>query len=100
MVIKTVNPSWEKSSTWTEGIETKECSEEDLVEAIRFGHEAIKLQCKAQNELAAICGKEKREIVLPEGDEELHAQVAEMVSDKIYEVVKDCVSPLQNKAQP
>lgn len=77
--------------------ETKECSEEDLVEAIRFGHEAIKIQCQAQNELAAICGKEKREIVLPEGDEELHAQVAEMVSDKIYEVAKGALSKKNRK---
>ncbi|MGB0931949.1 MAG: polyribonucleotide nucleotidyltransferase, partial [Chitinophagales bacterium] len=72
--------------------ETKECSEEDLIEAIKVGHEAIKIQCQAQNELAAICGKEKREIEEPVGDEELHAQVAELTSDKIYEVAKGALS--------
>ncbi len=77
--------------------ETKECSEEDLVEAIRFGHEAIKIQCQAQNELREICGKEKREILPPESDEELAAQVAELVNDKIYEVAKSALDKKNRK---
>ena len=37
--------------------EMKEVSEDDMVEAIRIGHEAIKEQCKAQLELAAMIEK-------------------------------------------
>ncbi|MFK7908452.1 MAG: polyribonucleotide nucleotidyltransferase [Chitinophagales bacterium] len=72
--------------------ETKECSEEDLIEAIKVGHEAIKIQCQAQNDLRAICGKEKREIPLPPADEEIYAKVAELTSEKIYEVAKGALS--------
>ncbi len=36
--------------------EAKECSEEEMLEAIRVGHEAIKVQCEAQLRLAAQLG--------------------------------------------
>ena len=36
--------------------EAQECSEEELIEAIKVGHEAIKTQCKAQLELAQKVG--------------------------------------------
>ena len=32
--------------------EMEECSEEEMVEAIKFAHESIKIQCKAQEKLA------------------------------------------------
>ena len=54
--------------------EAKECQEEELVEAIKFGHEAIKTQIKAQLELAEKVGERalvKREVVLPEVNEDL-----------------------------
>ena len=53
--------------------EAKECSEADLVEAIRIGHEAIKVQCQAQLDLAEKVGEKatvKREVVPLEEDEE------------------------------
>lgn len=46
----------EDSVMMVEG-ELKEISEEDMVEAIRFAHEAIKVQCKAQVKLAEAFGK-------------------------------------------
>jgi len=49
--------------------EAKQCSEKDLVAAIRYGHEAIKVQCQAQLDLAVQVGEAatvKREFVLPE----------------------------------
>ena len=36
--------------------EMNEISESEMVEAIKFGHEAIKSQCEAQDNLAAKCG--------------------------------------------
>jgi len=37
--------------------EANECQEADLIEAIKVGHEAIKVQCKAQLELAQLVGE-------------------------------------------
>lgn len=78
--------------------EADECSEKDLVEAIRFGHEAIKTQCAAQLELAEKVGKkEKREVPQPEEDEELKQRVAELTKDPIYEVAKGALDKLTRK---
>lgn len=48
--------------------EAKECSEHDLVEAIKVGHEAVKVQIAAQLELARLVGEKvatKREVPPP-----------------------------------
>lgn len=56
--------------------EMKECSEADMVEAIKIGHEAIKAQCKVQLELSEMVGKtEKREYSHEDSDEELKARI-------------------------
>ena len=47
--------------------EAKECQEADLIEAIKVGHDAIKVQCSAQLELAQKVGEKatvKREMIL------------------------------------
>ena len=51
--------------------EADECSEAELVEAIKIGHEAIKVQCEAQLALAKLVGEKatKREVELPAEDE-------------------------------
>src|SRR5688572_9998072 len=54
--------------------EANECSEKDLVEAIRVGHDAIKVQCQAQLDLAQKVGPkalQKRVIEVAEDDDEL-----------------------------
>lgn len=69
--------------------EAKECSESALVKAIQVGHEAIKVQCRAQLELARKVGEKalkKREIAEIEEDEELKKRVEAFAKDKIYEV--------------
>ncbi len=69
--------------------EAKECSESALVKAIQVGHEAIKVQCHAQLELARKVGEKalkKREIAEIEEDEELKKRVEAFAKDKIYEV--------------
>ena len=43
----------------------EEIVEEDLVEALKFGHEWIKKMCAAQKELAAKAGKQKMEVTPP-----------------------------------
>ncbi|MGN1275795.1 MAG: polyribonucleotide nucleotidyltransferase [Floccifex sp.] len=53
----------------------KEVSEEDMLEALMFGHEQIKKLCAFQEEIVAACGKEKREVQLYAVDEELDKEV-------------------------
>lgn len=74
----------EKDIMMVEG-EAKECSEADFVTAIRVGHEAIRLQCAIQNNLAAKVGKAKREYTPPQRNEEIWALV-EPMRDKIHQV--------------
>ncbi|MGD1894591.1 MAG: polyribonucleotide nucleotidyltransferase [Cyclobacteriaceae bacterium] len=66
--------------------EAKEISEADMLEAIRAAHDVIKLQCKAQQELAAELRITKREFVAPERDEELYQQIYDKYYDQMYQV--------------
>jgi polyribonucleotide nucleotidyltransferase len=67
--------------------EMNEVSETDMVEAIKFAHEAIRLQCQAQLELREMTGnKAKREYVHETHDEELRAKVREATYQKIYDL--------------
>ncbi|GAA4450713.1 polyribonucleotide nucleotidyltransferase [Nibrella saemangeumensis] len=69
--------------------EMEECSESEVVEALRIAHEVIKLQCQAQKELGAKVGKtEKRTYSHETHDEELRAQVRAFCYDKIYAAVR------------
>lgn len=71
--------------------EMKEVSEQDLLEAMKFAHEAIKVHCKAQMELMEEVGKTvKREYCHEENDEDLR----KAVHDACYEKH----TPLQNQA--
>lgn len=71
--------------------EMHECSEQELIEAIKVGHDAIKIQCNAQLELAKKVGDKalnKREIEIHQISEELTEKVAEFAKDRIYEIAK------------
>ena len=69
--------------------EMKEISEEEMVEAIKFAHEAIKTQCESQLKLVAQVGKkEVREFEVAAEDAALEARVRELAYDKVYEVAK------------
>jgi polyribonucleotide nucleotidyltransferase len=69
--------------------EMKEISEEEMVEAIKFAHEAIKTQCESQLKLVAQVGKkEVREFEAAAEDAALEARVRELAYDKVYEVAK------------
>ena len=67
--------------------EMQEISEEELVEAIQFGHEGIKTMIQAQEEFAELVGaKEKREIVAPVVNIDLQEEMAAACSEGILEV--------------
>ena len=69
--------------------EMKEISEEEMADAIKFAHEAIKVQCAAQIALAEAFGKkETREYAAESTDEALEAQIKELAYDKVYAIAK------------
>ncbi|WP_419212390.1 polyribonucleotide nucleotidyltransferase [Maribacter sp. X9] len=69
--------------------EMDEISEEEMTEAIKFAHEAIKVQCAAQLRLAEAFGKkEVREYEPEREDAELAKKIHDMAYDKVYAVAK------------
>ncbi|MCC8142900.1 MAG: polyribonucleotide nucleotidyltransferase [Tannerellaceae bacterium] len=67
--------------------EMDEVQEADMLEAIRYAHEAIKIQCQAQLELSEACGKlTKREYCHEENDEELRKDIHDKCYEKAYAV--------------
>ena len=82
--------------------EAKECQEKDLVEAIKVGHEAIKVQIQAQLDLAAKVGDKaavKRERPVIEVDEDLYADVMKRTKDAILEVSRGALAKHDRKAR-
>ncbi len=81
--------------------EANECSEIDLVEAIKVAHEAIKVQIDAQRKLAALVGEKaanKRPAPVIVTDEELAAHIAERTKDKIYAISRSGADKQTRKA--
>ena len=73
--------------------EFDEISEEEMLDAIAFGHEAIKDQIKAQVSLAAAFGKkETRTYEEEDHDEALEKTIHEKTYDAYYEVAKQGLS--------
>ncbi|MBN2172840.1 MAG: polyribonucleotide nucleotidyltransferase [Bacteroidales bacterium] len=70
--------------------EMKEISEEEMLEALKFAHDAIKIQCQAQIELADMVEKSKvkREYDHEENDEELKEKLWKETYDKVYAIAK------------
>ena len=69
--------------------EMDECSEEEMVEAIKFAHEAIKIQIDAQIKLAEAFGKkEVRDYEQAEENEDLQKQIHKSAYDKCYAIAK------------
>ncbi|MGL2963092.1 polyribonucleotide nucleotidyltransferase [Flavobacterium sp. RSB2_4_14] len=67
--------------------EMKEISEAEMVEAIKFAHEHIKVQIAAQERLAAAFGKkEVRTYEQEKEDEAIYAKVKAGAYDKIYAI--------------
>ncbi|HMS97456.1 MAG TPA: polyribonucleotide nucleotidyltransferase [Saprospiraceae bacterium] len=71
--------------------EAKECQEADLITAIKIGHEAIKVHCQAQLELASLVGEKatvKRVVEPVAVNEELKEKVRAACSDQIYAIAR------------
>jgi len=66
-------------------------SEDDLLNAMKVAHEAIKVQCQAQIELMEAVGKTvKRTYCHEENDEELKKDIWAKTYDKVYAVAASC----------
>jgi polyribonucleotide nucleotidyltransferase len=69
--------------------EMDEISEEEMADAIKFAHEAIKVQCAAQLRLAEAFGKKDvREYEGEKTDADLEKKVHDMAYDKVYAIAK------------
>ena len=69
--------------------EMKECSEEEMADAIKFAHEAIKVQCEAQLKLAKAVGKkETRAYEQGVEDEALAEKINDAAYQKCYDIAK------------
>ncbi len=69
--------------------ECKEISEEEMIEAFEFAHNAIKIQVQAQKELMEAVGKtEKRVYSHEHSNPELRERVFAETYQKVYEVAK------------
>jgi polyribonucleotide nucleotidyltransferase len=69
--------------------EMDECSEEEMVEAIKFAHDAIKVQIEAQMKLATEVGKkEVRKYDEEEEDLELEQRIHKAAYDQCYKIAK------------
>ncbi len=70
--------------------EMSEVSEQDLLGALKAGHEAIKGMCKAQMELAEMVGSTvKREYNHEENDEDLRKAVHDFSFQRLYDLAKE-----------
>ena len=73
--------------------EMKQVSEDDMLEAIKTAHEAIKEQCKVQLELQEEAGKtEKREYSHENDDEELKERMQSELYDKVYSIAQQQIA--------
>ncbi len=69
--------------------EMDEISEEEMADAIKFAHEAIKIQIAAQLRLAEAFGKKEiREYAEERSDEDLAKKIHDMAYDKVYAIAK------------
>jgi polyribonucleotide nucleotidyltransferase len=72
--------------------EMNEVSEEEMLEAIKFAHDAIKVHCKIQSELAEELGIKKREYCHEENDETLRELVWKETYQKAYDAARSLIN--------
>lgn len=68
--------------------ELKEASEDDMIEALKFAHDAIKIQCQAQIDLAGMVEKAspKREYNHETNDDELRSLIRQFCYDRLLAI--------------
>ena len=64
-----------------------ELSEEEMLDAMMFGHEAIKKLCEFQKEIAKEIGKPKRQVKLYEVDEEIKKDIYSRIYDRMIKSI-------------
>ncbi|MBN1133146.1 MAG: polyribonucleotide nucleotidyltransferase [Bacteroidales bacterium] len=80
--------------------ELNEASEEDMLEAIRLAHEAIKPMCDAQLALAREAGKlDKREYERETTDEDLRQRIWKETYDRAYAVAASKIADKQKRSE-
>ncbi|MGP8215273.1 MAG: polyribonucleotide nucleotidyltransferase [Bacteroidia bacterium] len=109
-----INPTFEQMATATLDImvagtqhdinmvegELKECSEAEMVEALKLAHDAIKSMCKAQLDLAAKVGiTEKREYSHEVNDDALRANMRKKCYDKFYAIAGEGTPSKHNRGE-
>ena len=67
---------------------SKEVSEEDMLEALMFGHDAVKELCEFQETIIAEIGKEKMEYEKLEISDELKEEVRELAAEKLDKAMR------------
>jgi polyribonucleotide nucleotidyltransferase len=75
--------------------EMDEVTEEEMLEAIKVAHDAIRVHCKVQEELAAEVGKAKREYCHEVNDEELREKVHADLYEKCYAIATQRIADKQ-----
>jgi len=69
--------------------ECKEINETDMLEALKLAHDAIKVQCQLQIELAEATGKTQKRVYEHEvKDEAFKAELFKLLYDKVYNVAR------------
>ena len=63
-------------------------SEDDMWEALKFGHAEIIKLCEFQEEIVKECGKEKYQVELFHVDPEIEAQVKEYAEEKLIKAIR------------
>lgn len=79
--------------------EMAEVSEEDMADAIKFAHDAIKEQCRAQIELASELGITKREYCHEVNDETIRQNLTDFASQKIYDILKSGLTDKHKRSE-
>ncbi len=80
--------------------EMKEVSEDDLLNAMKVAHEAIKVHCQVQLELMEAVGKTvKREYCHEENDEDLKKDIWAKTYDKVYAFATACNADKHSRAE-
>jgi polyribonucleotide nucleotidyltransferase len=72
--------------------EMDEVSEEDMLDAIKFAHDNIKVHCKIQEELAAELGVRKREYCHEQNDETLRELIWKETYQKAYDTARSLIN--------
>jgi polyribonucleotide nucleotidyltransferase len=82
--------------------EADECQEHEMLEALKIAHDAIRVQCQAQLDLAQKVGSkalQKREVASPPQDEELKSRVDAIARQAILDVARGALDKQVRKTR-